>query len=178
MTSLCVDDGHPATDWSPLDERSFHHVMAHVPAPVAVVTGCAGSGEPLGFTVSSFISVSLTPPLVLFCASRTSTTWPRMAQAGRFVVNLLPAEEAALAQRFALPVDRFLGTAWERSPRGIPVLLAAYATLECTVMQTHPAADHHIVVGEVGRGRLATDRLPLVRYRSTYTTVRTDGTWW
>ena len=175
MTSLCVDDGHPATDWSPLDERSFHRMMAHVPAPVAVVTGCAASGEPLGFTVSSFISVSLTPPLVLFCASRTSTTWPRMAQAGRFVVNLLPAEEPELAQRFALPVDRFLDTVWERSPGGIPVLLAAYATLQCSVMQTHPTADHLIVVGEVVDGRLATDHLPLVRYRSTYSTVQTDG---
>jgi 3-hydroxy-9,10-secoandrosta-1,3,5(10)-triene-9,17-dione monooxygenase reductase component len=175
MTSLCVDEGHPATDWSPLDERSFHRLMAHVPAPVAVVTGCAASGEPLGFTVSSFISVSLNPPLVLFCAARTSTTWPRMAQAGRFVVNLLPAEEAGLAQRFARPVDRFLGIAWECSPGGTPVLLAAYATLECSVMQTHPAADHLIVVGEVVDGRLATDSLPLVRYRSTYSTVRTDG---
>ena len=173
MPSLCVDDGHAATNWSPLDERSFHQVMAHVPAPVAVVTGCAASGEPLGFTVSSFISVSLTPPLVLFCASRNSTSWPRVAQAGRFVVNLLPAEEAALAQRFAQPVDRFLGTAWECSPGGIPVLLAAYATLDCSIMQTHPAADHLIVVGEVVDGRLATDQLPLVRYRSTYSTVRT-----
>ncbi len=175
MHSLSVDDGHAATGWSPLDEWSFQRVMAHVPAPVAVVTGSAASGEPLGITVSSFISVSLTPPLILFCASRTSTTWPRMAQAGRFVVNLLPAEEAGLAQRFALPVDRFGGTAWERSPGGIPVLLAAYATLECSVAQTHPAADHLIVLGEVVRGRLATARLPLVRYRSTYSTVMPPG---
>ena len=173
MTSLCVDDGHAATDWSPLDERSFHQVMAHVPAPVAVVTGCGASGDPLGFTVSSFISVSLNPPLVLFCASRTSTTWPRMAKAGRFVVNLLPAEEAALAQRFALPVDRFLGTAWERSPDGIPVLLAAYATLECSIMQTHQAADHLIVIGEVGHGRFAAPHPPLVRYQGSYGTIRT-----
>jgi 3-hydroxy-9,10-secoandrosta-1,3,5(10)-triene-9,17-dione monooxygenase reductase component len=173
MPSLCVDDGCAATDWSPIDARSFHQVMAHMPAPVTVVTGCAASGEPLGFTVSSFISVSLNPPLVLFCVSRTSASWPRMAQAGRFVVNLLPAEAAELAQRFALPVDRFAGTAWECSPGGVPILLTAYATLECNITQTHPAADHLIVIAEVERGRLATTHLPLVRYQGTYGTVRT-----
>jgi Flavin reductase like domain len=70
------------------DPRSFRDAVGRFATGVAFVTA-APDGEPSGLIVNSLTSISLHPPLVAFCPSRTSLTWSRMRRTGRFSVNVL-----------------------------------------------------------------------------------------
>jgi hypothetical protein len=78
----------------------FGHVLGHFSTGVAVVSAMH-QGAPVGLAMGSFFSVSLDPPLVGFCAAKTSKTWPGIKEAGRFGVNVLTADQEALCRQFA-----------------------------------------------------------------------------
>ncbi|MFP5375905.1 MAG: flavin reductase family protein [Acidimicrobiia bacterium] len=82
------------------DAARFRQVLGHFCTGVVVVTGLA-EAEPIGFTVQSFTSVSLDPPLVTVCPARTSATWPRLRSAGGFCANVLASDQEALGRVFA-----------------------------------------------------------------------------
>ncbi|MEY9890095.1 3-hydroxy-9,10-secoandrosta-1,3,5(10)-triene-9,17-dione monooxygenase reductase component [Catenulispora sp. MAP5-51] len=151
------------------DAESFLAVLSRLASGVVAVTGLADGG-PVGLTVSSFVSVSLDPPLVSFCVARTSRTWPLLRTGGRVCVNILSQEQAVDAARFALrDADRFGGVRWRPSPAGLPVLDGGLAWLECTVQVEHGAGDHDIVVCRVDRlDEGAAESGPLVRFRGAY----------
>ena len=158
---------------SPLELRG---VLSNFATGVAVVTSHASRG-PAGMAVNSFTSVSLEPPLVLFCAGVTSTTWPLIEQAGQFCVNILGAAQDDLARRFAeVGADRFAGVSWQLSPAGNPVLDGTAAWLDCQLDSTTPAGDHTVVIGRVERaGVERTPHGPLVFYRRRYARVWGEG---
>jgi 3-hydroxy-9,10-secoandrosta-1,3,5(10)-triene-9,17-dione monooxygenase reductase component len=120
---------------------------------VAVVTfdGFAdGTAKRHGLTVNSFTSVSLDPPLVSFCAARTSSTWPRIRVTGAFSVNILGEDHAGLSRRFAQKgADRFAGLGHRPGGTGAPVLDGVAAHLDCELHDVHEAGDHVIVLGRV-----------------------------
>jgi flavin reductase (DIM6/NTAB) family NADH-FMN oxidoreductase RutF len=143
------------------------------PGPAA-----AAGGEPVGMVANSFTSVSLRPPLVLFCAGAESETWPRIREAERFCVNVLGHHQRELAVSFARKgTDRYEGVALEEREGGPPRLAGAIAHVDCRIWAEHPGGDHTIVVGEVvelavaeaGAAALAE---PLIFYRGGYTTAR------
>ncbi|GIF95950.1 flavin reductase family protein [Catellatospora citrea] len=117
---------------------------------VTVVTapGQAG-GPPVGFTATSFTSVSLRPQLVSFCLDRDSTSWPTVARARHVAIHLLAEGQQEVARIFATRgVDRFADTSlWRQGPYGLPLLHGALAVLTCEVVQRIPAGDHAIVLG-------------------------------
>jgi flavin reductase (DIM6/NTAB) family NADH-FMN oxidoreductase RutF len=141
----------PASASAPVapDARAFREAVGRFATGVAFITA-APAGEPTGLIVNSLTSVSLEPPLVAFCPSRSSLTWQRMRRAGRFAVNVLARHQEAFAQR-AIPAgaDRFAGIDWELGSGGAPLLAGALATLECEIVAEHAAGDHWIVVGRV-----------------------------
>ena len=148
-----------------LDTREFRRVLGHFPTGVVVITGMDGD-EPAGLAVNSFSSVSLDPPLVGFFASRTSTSWPRIAPGGRFCVNVLAERQQELCRVFAAPGgDKFAGIGWRRSPGGCPVMDGVIAWIDCTVHQTVPAGDHILVLGRVSQFRLEEAEPPLLFLR-------------
>lgn len=157
------------TEWPSVDETGFRALMRAVAEPVVVITGRLGDASPAGMTVSSFSAVSLAPPLVLFCAGRSSATWAGMAPSGRFAVNVLGEQDAALARQFASPGDRFAGVAHNLAPDGSPALPEALSTLLCTVAAVHPAGDHDIVVGHVRAARSGRPRPPLAYHAGRFT---------
>ncbi|MET7999566.1 flavin reductase family protein [Nonomuraea glycinis] len=134
---------------------------------VVVITATLPDG-PVGMAVNSFVSVSLNPPLVLFCAGNTSTTWPAINAAGHFCANVLSADQEALARAFARKGDRFAGVTHTPGVTGAPVLEAVHAHLECKIVDTYDAGDHTVVIGRVVD--LDTDQraAPLLFYRSAY----------
>jgi 3-hydroxy-9,10-secoandrosta-1,3,5(10)-triene-9,17-dione monooxygenase reductase component len=144
------------------DTRAFRDALGRFATGVAFVTA-APDGEPAGLIVNSLASVSLEPPLVSFCPSRSSLTWSRMRRAGRFGVNVLGRRHERFAIR-ATPAgaDRFAGLDWELGRGGMPLLTDALASLECEIVAEHPAGDHWIVVGRVDDLRLSPMRDPLV----------------
>jgi 3-hydroxy-9,10-secoandrosta-1,3,5(10)-triene-9,17-dione monooxygenase reductase component len=144
------------------DPHSFRDALGRFATGVAFVTA-APDGEPAGLIVNSLASVSLEPPLVSFCPSRSSLTWSRMRRAGRFGVNVLGWHHEHFAKR-ATPAgaDRFAGLDWELGRGGVPLLTDALASLECEIVAEHPAGDHWIVVGRVDDLRTSPVEQPLV----------------
>lgn len=156
---------------APVDQGEFRRVLGNFASGVTVVTAPAAEGEagPAGFACQSFSSLSLDPPLVAFMVGRTSTTWPRIARAGVFCVNVLSAGQGPLCRAFARSgTDKFAGVDHDAAPvSGAPRLTGALAWIDCTIHAVHTGGDHLIVVGRVnalGTGDGA-DEEPLLFHR-------------
>ena len=148
----------------------FRRVLGHLPTGVTVVTAFTPEG-PRGLSANSVTSVSLDPPLILFCPAKSSETWPALREAGRFVVNVMAGHHAPLIRRVAAKgVDRFEGVEFSERPTG-PGLVDAVAWIECSLRDEHDAGDHTIVVADVLGIEAAEDVDPLVFYRGRYGTV-------
>lgn len=138
---------HSGTDHV-VEPGEMRRVLGHFASGVTIVTG-NDAGTPVGFACQSFTSVSLDPPLVLFCPAHTSTTWPRIREAGAFSVNVLAHDQMDLCKQFATSGgDKFAGLDWHETPWG-PSLSGVLATVHCTVDQVHAAGDHDVVIGRV-----------------------------
>ena len=134
---------------------------------VTVVT--AADDEPLGFTCQSFTSLSLDPPLVALCPARTSVTWPRIRDVGRFCVNVLADDQEELSQRFAHSGDgKYAGLSWAPAPSGAPMLDGTIAWIDCTLRAEYDGGDHTVVIGEVRDLSALPGRNPLLFYGSDY----------
>jgi flavin reductase (DIM6/NTAB) family NADH-FMN oxidoreductase RutF len=128
----------------------FRSVMRHVPTGVVVVASTMPDGTPVGLAVGSFVSVSLTPPLVGFFVAHASTTWPLIEPLGRFTVNVLAEDDEATCRAFAISGgDKFAGVTWHPSPMGSPVLDTALAWFDCTANAVSDAGDHRFVLADV-----------------------------
>ncbi|MFJ3900295.1 flavin reductase family protein [Streptomyces sp. NPDC090025] len=134
----------------PVDPAEFRRVLGHFASGVTIVTALDDEG-PTGFACQSFASLSLDPPLVVFMVARTSTTWPRIARAGRFCVNILGADQGGLCRSFAVSgADKFAGVPWHPTPvTGSPRLPEAPAWIDCEIAAVHTGGDHLLVVGRV-----------------------------
>ncbi|MFF3889030.1 flavin reductase family protein [Streptomyces sp. NPDC001914] len=167
---------------APVDPARFRHVLGHFATGVTVVTAPAPEAEteepagPAGFACQSFASLSLDPPLICFMVGRTSTTWPRIARAGVFCVNVLGAHQGDLCRGFAVSgTDKFAGVAYDAAPvSGSPRLAGAAAWIDCTVHAVHTGGDHLIVVGRVdalgasGDGEDGEDVPPLLFHKGRF----------
>ncbi|MEU9862952.1 flavin reductase family protein [Streptomyces sp. NPDC047971] len=154
----------------PVDPAEFRRVLGHFASGVTVVTA-PGPDGPAGFACQSFASLSLDPPLVAFMVARTSTTWPRIAHAGAFCVNILGADQGELCLGFARSgADKFAGVGYDDAPvTGSPRLAGAPAWVDCTVATVHTGGDHLIVVGRVeALGTRDEDGEPLLFHRGRF----------
>ncbi|MGC0331281.1 3-hydroxy-9,10-secoandrosta-1,3,5(10)-triene-9,17-dione monooxygenase reductase component [Streptomyces sp. SAI-170] len=177
-----------ADERAPVDQGEFRRVLGNFASGVAVVTApgapgapaasgapaSPGEASPAGFACQSFSSLSLDPPLVAFMVGRTSTTWPRIARAGVFCVNVLGADQGELCRRFAVSGgDKFAGVAYDAAPvSGAPRLTGAVAWIDCTIHAVHTGGDHLIVVGRVDALGAADAGDPLLFHRGRFTRLR------
>jgi flavin reductase len=168
---------HSHGDLSP---DAFRTVMARFATGVAVVTCVQGSSDH-AMTANSFTSVSLSPPLVLFCVENESRFHEAVVDSGTWSVNILDSSQAGRARWFATRgrplVGQFDTTPTHRSPvSGALHLDTAIATLDCRTSAVHVAGDHDIVVGEVLDLRvLGPESEPLVYYRSRFRALAPEG---
>ncbi|CQR59593.1 flavin reductase family protein [Streptomyces leeuwenhoekii] len=154
----------------------FRDVLSCLASGVVAVTARDTDGRPIGLTVSSFVSVSLEPPLVLFCVAVTSRTWPRMRTTDGICINILSEDQQGVSVRLATSgTEKFDDVAWTPSASGMPVLHGALTWLECTVTDEHPAGDHHIVVSRVDQVAPASAGGPLIRHRGRYVRLASPG---
>lgn len=133
------------------DSQQFRSVLGHFPTGVTIVTGMDGE-EPAGFTIGSFTSVSLDPPMVGFLPMTNSNTWAAIAPSRRFCVNVLSRGQADLCWRFAKTGNeetRFVDVGWSPGPTGSPILDRAVAWIDCEVEQVYEMGDHYFVLGRV-----------------------------
>ena len=150
------------------DDARFRTVMGHFATGVTIITAM-DDGEPVGIAANSFTSLSLDPPLVLFCVAHSSSTWPRIERAGRFAVNILGEHQEELSQLFATKgADRFGQTKWRVGVSGSPVLEDAMAYIDCEMDAQYPGGDHSIVVGRVLDLDVREGARPLLFFRGGY----------
>ena len=151
-----------------VDPRVMRDVMGHFASGVTVVTAATGDG-PLGFTCQSFSSLSLDPPLVVIAPARSSRTWPRLRDVGRFCVNVLAEDQPGLSAAFAgASADRFAGVGWRLSPLGQPVFDGVVAWIDCTLWAEYDGGDHTLVAGRVLDLGADPGRRPLLFHRGGY----------
>lgn len=141
--------------------------MAQFVSGVTVVT-TELEGQFYGMTVASFASLSLEPPLVLFCAGKRMQTHDAIAGAKKFGVSILSLEQKDLSGHFASKLDdKFTGVDYRLGSLGVPLLRGAICTLECTLHERVDGGDHSIMLGLVEDAAVA-DGAPLVYFRSGY----------
>jgi flavin reductase (DIM6/NTAB) family NADH-FMN oxidoreductase RutF len=153
--------------------QGLRAVAGRLPTGVTVVA--VRAGEILhATTVNSFTTVSLDPPLVLFCVRRSSRTAALLPVAGAFAVTVLPASADGLSRRFADPGrPPGLGdTAWTPGPgTGSPVLDCGLAYFDCTLETVHVAGDHDVCVGRVAACDAMGAGAPLVFAGGAYLSI-------
>ncbi len=146
----------------------LRHHLGHFATGVTVITARDGDG-PVGFACQSFSSVSLDPPLVLFCVGRTSRSGGRVRDAGVFCVNILAEDQRELCDRFGSSRGaRFDGLAYDDSPDGVPLLPDVIVRVHAEVEDIHPAGDHDIVVGRVTGLESVREQRPMIFFRGTF----------
>ena len=134
------------------DSRSFRHALGRFPTGVTVVMAQVPGHPPVGLTVSSFNSVSLEPPLVVWSLSKNSSSMWVFEQSERYTIMVLAAHQADLAQRFATGTSeqRLAGLALTECPNGAPKLATSCAAwFECHNRHQYREGDHVVLIGEV-----------------------------
>jgi flavin reductase (DIM6/NTAB) family NADH-FMN oxidoreductase RutF len=157
---------------SDADPAAFRQAAGQFAGGIVVVTTSAGHA----MTVSEFVSVSLEPPLVLFCAEKIARFHDAVVAAGSWAVSILAADAEKTARWLAVRDRHLDGVAHRPGPvTGAPLLDGALATLECVTDAVHDGGDHTIVVGRVtavGRPPAADQSSPLVHYAGTFRHLR------
>jgi flavin reductase (DIM6/NTAB) family NADH-FMN oxidoreductase RutF len=157
------------------DEAGFRACFGSFGTGVAVATchpdGADGPG--IGITINSLSSVSLDPPLALFCLDDSSTTVAAFLRSGHFALNILSEGQDALSNRYAR--EHALDPAHALDPwqSGAPILRGALAVADCVLHDVHGGGDHRILVGQVGETGANPDARPLLYYRGGYGSIGT-----
>jgi len=161
-------------DLAMLDDRSFsadefRAALGAFATGIAVVTTRDDAGEARAMTVNSFSSVSLDPPLILFCLDKRAFHYRRFAEARSFAVNMLAAGQEGLSNRFASEAEDGLDDlTWEALATGSPVLADALAALDCVREATHEVGDHLMLIGRVAALKAPSAADPLLYFRGAY----------
>ncbi|WP_118857462.1 flavin reductase family protein [Sphingomonas mesophila] len=133
-----------------VDPLALRQALGSFVTGVTIVTARDPAGEPVGLTVSSFNSVSLDPPLVLWSLSLKSASLPSFREARSWAVHVLSAGQEAMSARFATPgADRFADLALADGPEGAPQLPDFAARFGCAATFEYEGGDHAIFVGHV-----------------------------
>lgn len=147
----------PDSGLSNLGPKEFREAMAALPTAVSIVTTRDASGGDHGFTAGSVVSVSIDPPLILVCLSRTADCHGAFASSPFFAVSVAQYEHAKLARRFAdKGADKFAEGRFTRTESGLLTMEDARLALECRVTDRHHVGDHDILIGRVLRIRSGT----------------------
>ncbi|UAX97603.1 flavin reductase family protein [Ensifer adhaerens] len=146
----------------------FRRVLGQYPTGVTVITAQTAAGVRAGVTVSSFNTLSLDPPLILWSLALSAPSLEVFRHTERFAVNILGEDQGDVALQFARRAeDKFAGVETVPGWSGVPLIAGAVAHLECTVYRRDPGGDHEIYIGRVERAE-AIDRTPLVYMRGAF----------
>ena len=149
-----VIEGRAGMDPSGSDEarRQFRNTLGQFATGVTCMTTLSPTGDPGGITVSSFNSLSLKPPLILWSIANNSTSSAGFQVGDPFAVNVLSAEQEDLATKFAQAGgDKFAGVNVHTGLSGVPLIQGCVVYFECTVAARYAGGDHDIIVGSVRR---------------------------
>jgi flavin reductase (DIM6/NTAB) family NADH-FMN oxidoreductase RutF len=153
-----------------MDSDTFRSVLGRFASGVTILTARDASGADHGMTVSAFSSLSLEPPLVLFCVDHTASMHDLLTSdpPPACGISILSTNQEAWSRRFADENEqRFDGIAYSRGEQGVVLLDDALAHLECTIVQRVEAGDHTLCIARLDRAEALRGR-PLLYYRGGY----------
>jgi flavin reductase (DIM6/NTAB) family NADH-FMN oxidoreductase RutF len=151
-----------------LDPASLREAFGHFPSGVIAIAAEV-DGTLVGLAASTFVPVSLEPPLVSFCVQNSSTTWPKLKDLPVLGISVLGESHDAAARSLAAKTgDRFAGLETESTDRGAVFIHGTSVWLESAIEQLVPAGDHTIVVLRVHDITVHDDVAPIVFHRSTF----------
>ena len=150
------------------EAKALRHALGNFATGVTIITTVDGEGAPVGLTVSSFNSVSLDPPLILWSLDRRALSLPVFHAAPYFAVHVLCNMQMDLSNRFAKSgIDKFEGVTFERGIGNVPILSGCSAVFQCATVHRYPGGDHIIYVGEV-KEYVSEPREPLIFHGGRY----------
>lgn len=157
-----------------ITKEQFKNAMAEYPSGVTVITYKL-ENEMSGLTVSSFCSLSMEPPLVLFNLSKNSSQHDKLIKSGAFAVNILNSGAEDISQRFALPetnkhttIEKIGFTVKET---GSPMLMGCLVILDCQLDKVYDGGDHSIIIGKILYSSINEGMRPLIYYKRKYYTI-------
>ena len=149
--------------------QALRRLFGSYASGVAVIGASGADGRLVGMTVNSFGSVSLSPPLVMYCPAKSLGAFDVYASAEFFSISVLSAGQQRLSERFARPgVGKWDTVAHETGPDGTPVIRDALAAFECRTVQRVDAGDHLIVIGRIQRCSGGPPHAPLLFHGGRY----------
>ena len=151
-----------------VDPHTFRHALGRFATGVSVITALGERGEGVGVTVSALASLSLEPPLLLFCLDRSTARLDVYERSAAFGVNILAAGQQSVSELFASQrEDKFVKTAHRAGASGCLLIDGCLANLECVRLAVHDGGDHRIFVVRVDRVD-QTEADPLLYFRGGY----------
>jgi flavin reductase (DIM6/NTAB) family NADH-FMN oxidoreductase RutF len=141
----------------PISRDEYRQIGRSLAGAVAVVTARERGTEAIvGLTVSTFVTLSFDPPLVMFAIQHDANSYPAVVSCRHFGVSVLGAGQAGVATRFAVKgEDKIAGTRFEAgSTLAVPLIADSLAQIECATSQIFISGDHAIVVGLVEAARI------------------------
>lgn len=174
MTAESLTAPEVSGDTAPTPQE-MRRAMGTFATGVTVVTGLDENG-PVGFACQSFASVSLEPPLVLFCADHRGRAWPRIRESGRFCVNVLAEDQTDVCGRFGSSRGKkYDGLDWDLSRWGTPSLRGVLMRAHAEVYEVHTAGDHDVVIGRVLGLETVTEQRPMLFFRGQFGIAEQPG---
>ena len=152
-----------------IDPAIFRQVLGAYPTGVCVISALDENDKPVGMVVGSFTSVSLDPPLVGFLPDKKSSSWPLIAAAGHFCVNVLASDQQEVCRQVVAKGEaKFVGVDFSISEHRLPVIADAIARIECSIHSITDAGDHYFVLGNVLGLEHTREGDPMLFYRGRY----------
>ena len=153
--------------------EEFKEAVGEFPTGITVISTCYDK-KLWGFTANSFVSVSLTPPLVSFCLNKESRSFDAFHKTEYFAINILASDQASTSKHFAHKgVDKFLNIQHELSNLfGNPLISGAICFIECQKYKQFECGDHVIFVGEVVRTQINQSKSPLLYFAKSYKEIQ------
>ncbi|PWQ99814.1 flavin reductase family protein [Leucothrix pacifica] len=156
-----------------IDKHDFRKALGQFPTGVTIITTVSDTGEHIGMTASSFNSVSMNPPLILWSIDHRAHSLEIFENCEHFAVNILGEQQRDLSNLFASTgADKFKDTDFTEGAGKVPLLPNCVAQLECKTWNTYDGGDHTIIVGEVLSLRHDDSESALVFYQGDYAEIK------
>jgi len=155
-----------------IDTRALRNAFGCFATGVTVVTTKPDGADPIGITANSFSSVSLEPPLVLWCIDKGSDTFDIFMAADNYAINVLSADQQHLSNHYSQTGGhQMLDAGWTTAQTGAPLIDGALAHFDCTIHARHEAGDHIIMVGHIRHFASVGEGKPLLYALGGYQTL-------
>lgn len=161
---------------SDFDPRAYRSALGGFGTGVALVAARDGAGNAHGMIINSLTSVSLHPPIMLWCLAHSSAAFGVYTEAPAFSLNILRSDDAEVAQRFSRRGDRIIPADQVTTMEtGAPVLVAAVASLDCRMRLRQPMGDHEVIYGDVLAYRADAGVDALGFFRGRFVTLKSEN---